>query len=50
VRVILDEVVPENENENAKAWRKFLQGLESCDENESIVEFERVNFGREVMI
>jgi hypothetical protein len=44
---ILDEGVPENKN--AKAWRRFLQGIKASTDDEPI-EFERVNFTREVVL
>ena len=34
---------------NAKAWQRFLQGIKACADHEPI-EFERVNFDREVAI
>jgi hypothetical protein len=36
-------------NKNHAAWQKFLTGLEACPDDEPI-EFERVNFNREVIL
>jgi hypothetical protein len=44
---IRDEDAPENKN--AMAWQRFLKGIKACNDHESI-EFERVNFDREVIL
>jgi len=44
---ILDEAAPENKN--AKAWRRFLEGIKACTDDEPI-EFERVSISREVVL
>jgi hypothetical protein len=48
--VVPDERTPENSN--AKAWRRFLDTLESIDEagEESPLEFERASLHRDVNI
>jgi hypothetical protein len=37
-----------SENKNAMAWQRFLRGIKTCDNHES-VEFERVNFDCEII-
>ena len=36
-------------SKNAGAWQRFLQGIKACADHEPI-EFERVNFNREVAL
>jgi hypothetical protein len=44
---IRDESV--SAGKNAMAWQRFLEEIKACDDNEPI-EFERVNFDREVVL
>jgi hypothetical protein len=47
VQVTIREDV--SENKNAMAWQRFLKGIKACEDHD-LIEFDRVNFDREVVL